>query len=337
MLATVKRLTVSPARALQDGLPLLVLGAAACGLIWSGTAARATAAIPWLLGILVFAAGFVTPPARLAGALRRPERTLLLLALQFGPLALLALALSRLPLDPALSVGLLALGVSPTDVTAPAMTLLADGDAALATVLTTASLVASTALAAPLLSRFAAGALVDRGALLNELARSIVWPLCGAIALRYLLTLQAVAPPPDLFDTETLPQPDTRTRIARTALARGVRVAPAVSALAVLALVAVVAGGARGEILSRGIFVAAAVCLLYNLVGCGAGWLLFRALDAPPREAHAGVFAAGMREFGVAAAIAASVRPGAAAIAGVYGVIILITAPLLARLLRRGG
>lgn len=291
-------------------------------------------AIPWLLGALVFAAGFSAPPARLIGALRRPERTLLLLALQFGPLALLALLLSRLPLDPALSVGLLVLGAAPTDVTAPAMTLLAEGDAALATVLTAASLVACTVLAPSLLVRFAAGAAVDRAALLNELARSVLWPLAGAIALRYLLTQQALAPPPNVFDGEGLPAPSRRSRTARAVLNAGIRAAPLASALAVLALVFVVAGGARAEILSRGIFAVVALCLLYNLAGYGAGWLLFRALDAPPRAVRAGVFAAGMREFGVAAAIAASIRPEAAAVAGVYGVIILVTAPLLARLLR---
>ena len=42
----------------------------------------------------------------------------------------------------------------------------------------------------------------------------------------------------------------------------------------------------------------------------------------------------GMREFGIAAAVALAVSPGAIGVAGVYGALLMTTSPMLARALR---
>ena len=88
--AALDRRVAGAARRLNAALPLLVPVAALLGLALRARAAAWQDAVPWLLGALVFAAGFQTPPARFAEALRRPRYTLLYLALLFGPLLLLA-------------------------------------------------------------------------------------------------------------------------------------------------------------------------------------------------------------------------------------------------------
>ncbi len=46
------------------------------------------------------------------------------------------------------------------------------------------------------------------------------------------------------------------------------------------------------------------------------------------------MFPVGMREFGIAAAFALAVSPGAVGVAGIYGALLMITAPAVARRLR---
>lgn len=84
-------------------------------------------------------------------------------------------------------------------------------------------------------------------------------------------------------------------------------------------------------VLSADVAVALALCLALNLASYAGGYVLFRLLQAPDMAVRAAVFTTGMREFGVAAAIATAAVPAAAPVAGLYGILILITAPLLVR------
>jgi bile acid:Na+ symporter, BASS family len=319
------------ARVAGLALPALVVVAAAGGVLLHARALPWQNAVPWLLGALVFAAGFATPPARFAEALRRPRYTLLYLAMLFGPLLLLAWLLAQLPgLDAATATGLLILGVCPTDLTVPAMTLLAAGDAALATVLTASSLLACTLLAGPLLARFGTAALVDRTALLQELGGSVAWPFVLALLLRSARARLGVA-----TDPFVAVQPPLFVRLSAALLDRALALSALLPPLAVAALVFIAAGTAHAQIMTKSAIAVAALCLLYNLAGYACGWALFRALDAPPRALRAGVFATGLREFGVAAALAIAVRPDAGGGAAIDGVVMLISAPLLAGFLSR--
>lgn len=319
---------------------LWALAAGALGVLFAPMARRGTDAIPALLGVMVFATGFTVPPAGLGAALRRPERVLWALAAQYGPLALLAFWLSRLPLSAPVSIGILVIGVAPTEVSAGVMTLLAGGDAALGTALMAASLLASTVLTPTLLAGFAGRAVfVDRPALLQELMLSVSLPLIGAVALRGLLARRlaerALADSLRLFAEQPTPArraPERADRAAAALLAAADALAPAVAALVVLALLFIVAAAARDVLLSADVFAVVPFCLLLNATGYAAGWALFRLLRAPELAVRAGVFALGMREFGVAATVAAAVLPAAAGVAAVYGMVILFTAPLLVRL-----
>lgn len=332
------------AAAVTEPLLLWALLAALAGVALPAVGRDGGGTVPWLLGAMVFATGITMPPARLSAALRRPGRLLVALVLQFGPLSLLAYALSRLPLGAPLSVGILCIGVAPCEITSSVMTLLAGGDAALGTALVAASLLCATIVTPGLLAGYAGGvAPVDRAALAQELGLAVGAPLVAALLLRWLLAGLLVRRQAEegsvLFD-DPAPTPYARLPLtggAFTAVLALIDVlAPAIAALAVLALLFVIAGAARPVLLSTDLFAAVVLSLGFNLVGYAAGWLLFRLLREPELAVCAGVFGLGMREFGVAAALAAATLPAAGAVVAVYGIVVLITAPLLVRWYRRG-
>jgi BASS family bile acid:Na+ symporter len=339
-----KRLAARAAAAVTEPLLLWALLAAAAGVALPASGPRATELVPWLLGVMVFATGLTVPPARLAAALRRPGRLLFALAVQFGPLSLLAYLLSRLPLGTPLSVGILCIGVAPSEVSSGVMTLLAGGDAALGTALVAASLLCATIVTPGLLASYAGGVvLVDRATLAQELGLAVGAPLVAALLLRWLLAgllLQRQADEALTLFGDPVPAVSLRlplpSDLAVTALVLLDTLAPAVAALAVLVLLFLIAGAARPVLLSTELFAAAALSLAFNLAGYAAGWLLFRLLREPDLAVCAAVFGLGMREFGAAAALAAAVLPAAGGVAAVYGIVILVTAPLLVRWYRRG-
>ncbi len=352
------------------GLLVWVPLAAVLGVVFADAGGRMTGLTPYLLAVMVFATGFTVPPARLAGVLRRPQQVLAVLLLQFGPLSLLALLLSHLPLSATVSTGILVLGVAPSEITAGLMVLLAGGDTALGTAVVGASLLAGTVVAPWLLSLYAGGAAaVDRTVLLQELTLAVGLPLIAASTLRGMLALRvaraqaaasqalwsddrdeaALAPGErESLDQARPPQQGGEPKATQQvrgrdqpALFAGLievldGLMPALAALAVIALLFIIAGTARPLLLDRGVFVIAALCLLLNVAGYAAGWGVFRMMRAPEAVVRAAVFTTGMREFGVAATIATAILPASAGVAGVYGIVILFTAPLLVHFYRRG-
>ncbi len=338
------RTAVRAAALVTEPLVLWALLAASAVVAWPEVGRGAGGLVPWLLGVMVFATGIGVPPARLSAALRRPGRLLFALAMQFGPLSLLAYALSRLPLAAPLRTGILCIGVAPSEISSGVMTLLAGGDAALGTALVAASLLCATIVTPGLLASYAGGGVyVDRAALARELGLAVGVPLAAALMLRWLLAGLLVRRQADdgrLLFGDVAPAPLPRVPLPGGALAAALALidtlAPAVAALTVLVLMFIIAGVARTVLLSADLVAAAALCLLLNLAGYAAGWLLFRALREPDLAVCAAVFGLGMREFGVAAALATAVLPAAGAIAAIYGIVILMTAPLLVRRYRRG-
>lgn len=332
------------ASAVTGPLLLWALLAAVAGVALPDVGRGARGLVPWLLGVMVCATGITVPPARLGAALGRPGRLLFALVVQFGPLSLLVWALSRLPLSAPLRIGLLCVGVAPSEISSGVMTLLAGGDAALGTALVAASLLCATIVTPGLLASYAGNAVsVDRMALAQELGLAVAAPLAAALLLRWLLArllVQRQAEASLALFGERLPAPYPRLPLPNRAFASALdlidALAPMVAALAVLLLLFIVAGAARPVLLSGEVAVAIALSLLVNLAGYAAGWLLFRLLREPELAVCAAVFGLGMREFGVAATLSAAVLPAAGAVAAVYGIVILVTAPLLVRWYRRG-
>jgi predicted Na+-dependent transporter len=196
--------------------------------------------------------------------------------------------------------GVLALGLAPTEVAAVGLVALAGADAVLALAVVAGSLVVSAALGPVLLAALGGSADVDLGPLLGSFALVVIVPLAAGLAARAL----------------------------RPGLAGAEPEYAAGSSLVVAALVyAALSGTADGDgslgtaALGGAAFLAAS--------GALAAALLRRAPDPAP------AFCVGMRDFAVAAALATEAfGPGAAVVAGIYGVMMLIAGAALAARVR---
>jgi predicted Na+-dependent transporter len=109
------------------------------------------------------------------------------------------------------------------------------------------------------------------------------------------------------------------------------------SASAVILLIFVVGGSIASFTLDIGIVWLALGCLIFNLIGYFCGYLISRLLNQPPAQTIALIFTSGMREFGIATAVALNFLPTGAALApALYGLIMMLSASILAARLKKG-
>jgi bile acid:Na+ symporter, BASS family len=281
-------------------LPLAVVAAALALLVPSTTLAERS---DWILAALVLFTALGIAPSQLA-TLR--ERKLALATLVLAPFALLAplaWVVSRLFADP-VREGVLALGVSSTEVAVVGLVALAGGSAVLALGALTGSLVVSALAGPPVLSLLAGGTDVAVGELVGRFALVVLVPLAAGLTLRGVV--------PELKHVE------------------GALGGLAALTLVVLVYAAMSGAGEGGRLLS-----AALASLLFLLVCAApvAAWLSFA-----PRELRiTGALVIELRDFAVAAALAAQAfSPAAATVAGVYGVLMLIAGAAAVQLLPNG-
>jgi BASS family bile acid:Na+ symporter len=282
-----------------------VLITAAIGIAWPGPGRRAEAAdgILIALAILVFCTGASMTFAEM-GAVRTAGRRLavVLPAATIG-LPVLAWLASHLASGAAARGGILAAGVAPAEVASVALTGLAGGDAVLAAGLLAASTVLTVLLAGPILSLAGAHSSASQLSLLVTLALVVALPLAAGAGLRSL----------DPFDGREQP-------LARV-----------IGTLSLLVLLWQVASQIQVRASEAGVALA---LVAYLAGGAGLGWLLAR--GAPPERRTAIVLTTGMRDFAVAAGIAASAFGAtAAAPLGIYGLLVLIFGSAAAYLARR--
>jgi bile acid:Na+ symporter, BASS family len=291
--------TRAAARRLAAGVLPLTLAAAVAALVAPSQAVAEHS--EWLLAALVLATALGIEPHRLAALRRRPGAVL---ALSVGPLLVLApvaWVIGRL-FDGAVRDGVTALGLAPTEVAAVGFVALAGADAVLALAAVAGSLVASAALGPVAVAAIGGSADVALGPLLGSFALVVLLPLAAGLA----------------------------ARAALPALGRAEPEYAAAGSLAIAALVyaalsgAANAGGALGSaVLAGAAFLGASAAI--------AALVLRESHDAAP------AFCFGLRDFAVAAALAAQAfGPAAAVVAGVYGVMMLVAGAALAALERRG-
>lgn len=294
-----------PLAAVPRALAPLALLAVAIGLALPSSALAARSDL--LLALLVLTTALGIPYAELSRLRRQAGTVAALSVLPLLALGALAWLIGR-PFSPLIRDGLLAVGLSSSEVAAVGMVALAGADATLAL-----GVVASSLVAAALIGPLAIGPLsgtvvhVHTGGLLARFALVVIVPLAVGVALR---SRQALA-----------------ARLARVDSER-----EGLAALTVAVLVYAALSGARGAHHLG----AALVASLAFLLGCGCLAELWRRARARRRDAIAGALAIGMRDFAVAAALATQAFGAtAAAMPGVYGVVMLLAGALAAGRLSR--
>ena len=278
---------------------LLPLAAVAAGLALVVPSEAVAQRSDLVLAALVLFTALGIAPAQLA-TLR--DRRAALAALVLAPFAVLvpvAWAVSRL-FAGTVRDGVLALGVSSTEVAAVGLVALAGGSAVLALGALTGSLVVA-ALAGPVVLGWLAGAGADVavGELVGRFALVVLVPLAVGLAVR--------------------------SRLERLEAAEGELAG--LLTLAVVVLVYAAMSGTREQLLS-----AVAASALFLLV-CGAPVAAWAAL-APAELRVTGALVIELRDFAVATALATQAfGPPAATVAGVYGVLMLLVGAAAAQLL----
>jgi predicted Na+-dependent transporter len=272
----------------------LVLIAAALGVSLPGPGRRADAAgaILITLAVLVFCTGASMTFSEI-GAIRTAARRLaIVLPVTTIGLPVLAWLASHLVSGVALRGGILSAGIAPAEVASVALTGLAGGEAALAAGILATSTVLTVLLAGPILSVAGAHSSASQLGLLSTLALVVALPLIAGSAMRSL----------DPFSGREQPV----TRVAGTA--------------SLLVLLWEVASQLHLRASDARVLLA---LLAYLAGGVILGWLL--AIGAAPAQRTAILLPTAMRDFAVAAGIAASAF-GAAASAplGIYGLLVLI-------------
>ena len=286
-------------------LLLLVALSAAVGVAVPvpGRHAAAGGAILDTLAVLVFCTGASMTFSEIAAIRTASRRLVLVLAVTTVTLPALAWLASRLVTGAALRGGVLAAGVAPTEVASVALTGLAGGEAALAAGLLVASTVLTVLLAGPILSILGAHSSASQLGLLSTLALVVALPLVAGSAMRTLDPLGGREQP--------------LLRILGTA-----------SLLVLLWEVA-------SELHLGASDTRVVIALLLYLAGAAAlGWLL--AIGVPARRRTAIVLPTAMRDFAVAAGIAASAfGVTAAAPLGIYGIMVLVFGTVAVYAVRR--
>lgn len=280
----------------HDRLLWYVIGAAVLGLLLPGWAIAIQWAVPVMLAGQVIGVALTLTIDEFAGVVQRSWVVAAALLIQWSAMPLAGIALLHFAPDRTVGQGAFIVSVAPSEITSALVAIVAGGSGALAASCMAGSLLLSTILT-PLWLAAVLGpaARVDEWGLVSELLLSVTLPLLLGVVLR--------------------------TRVPALARHRGRCLD--VAAISVLLVVFVGAGSARRLPVSGVLIAAAAACVFIAVMGYAVGQGLGRLLGLPLHEKRAVLFPVGMREFGVATAVAVAVDPPAAAVAGLYGIVIM--------------
>jgi BASS family bile acid:Na+ symporter len=293
------------ASAAERFLVLLVLAAAAAGLA-APTAGRAVSAgngIDVALAVLVFATGLSLRVADLAAVRTAWRRIAVVLAVSTVVLPALAWAASHLIGDPVLRSGMQTVGVAPAEVATVALCAIAGGEAAVCAVLLVASTIVTVLAAGPVLSLLGAAVSVSSAGLLGTLVAVVALPLAAGVALR------AAWSPGQRVDAVVRMVTVAALLLLLWQVASQIRLDAAYTRVIIALIVYIAASAVLGTVLATGL---------------------------PGGRATAVVLPVAMRDFAVAAGIAAAAfGPAAAAPLGAYGVLVLLGGSAVTMFTRR--
>lgn len=300
-------------QSIESHLVVWVLVVAVSGLIWPHLGTWLAPSLSVLLALLMLVISLTFDARAVKVVLRNPAKQVLALFLVYVPMTFLGWLTGRWFFGQgALADGQTLLGMLPTDVSAPLLVLMAQGNVALAAVLNAVN----TALA-PFIIPF-----LFLGITGVELEVPLWTIVAELIAIVLLPTLLGVW---------------LRTRFTATVARYDSVYAGAGSLLYLLILLAVIGPNAQ-TILDYGwyawVIAAAALCL--NMAGYAVG-MCAKVWISDRQDLIAYLFTVSKKEFSIAAAfVAASGLPEAIAIPAVFFAIVqMLTSPLVARFLTR--
>jgi BASS family bile acid:Na+ symporter len=257
------------------------------------------------LALMVFGVGVTLTPADLRPVGRRPLTLIVALAVQWTVMPAAGIALAHLTDDATVARGIEITAFAPAEITSVLMVILAGGTVALGAALMACSLLTGAVLS-PLWVRGVLGpaARVSAGGLIVDLLLGVVLPFVAGLALSTSRRIRAGTGP---------------------ALSeRGVDL----SAVAVVYVVFAGTGDARDIVTAADrLVVTALLCLALLAVGATAGRLAAVLVRAGRRDGAALLYPVAMREFGLATSVATLVAPPSAAVAALYGIILMIVTP----------
>jgi len=264
---------------ISDYMGALVLLSAVAALLWPElfSQVKPTVINP-LLGIIMFGMGLTLRWEDFRVVFARPKDVVTGCLAQFTVMPLLAWLLARIfQLDDALTIGVVLVGCCPGGTASNVITYLAKGDLALSVGMTGVSTLLAPVLT-PLLVWLLAGATVDVDVV--GMLLSILWvvilPIVAGLAVKRLWPRQTSAA------TDYL---------------------PALSSLAICAIVLIVIAANAQKLLSSG-FIVILVVVLHNVGGLTIGYTLGRMLRLSDAKRRAISVEVGMQNSGLASSLA---------------------------------
>lgn len=268
--------------------------------------------INYLLGLVMFGMGLTMNLQDFKIVFSRPKDVIVGCLAQFTIMPLLAWCLARLfNLDDALALGVVLVGCCPGGTASNVMTYLAKGDLALSVGMTGVSTLLAPFLT-PLLTWLLAGERVDVNVL--SMFLSILWVVILPIIVGLLIK-------------HYLPQ----------FTEKAVAYLPALSSLAIIAIVAIVISANAEKLLLGGVVIIVVV-VLHNLCGLGLGYTIGTMLEMTDAKRKAVSIEVGMQNSGLASSLATihfAAYPMATIPGAIFSVWHNISGALVARLYAR--
>ena len=275
--------------------PLIVIVAGAIALVVPGAFRGWSAAVPWLLALIMLGMGLTLRPVDFAYVARRPIAFVIGVVAQFVIMPGLGwLLATALPLSPELAVGVILVACAPGGTASNVMVFLAKGDTALSVAMTSVSTLLAP-LVTPMLVLLLAGRFlpVQPGALFLSIVQIVLVPVVLGFLLR---------------------------RFAERQVEKVVPALPLVSVVGITAVVMAVVAGSASALLASGLVIAVAV-VLHNVLGLGLGYLAARLVGLDETARRAISIEVGMQNSGLAASLATThFNPVAALPAAVFSV-----------------
>ncbi|WP_456269423.1 bile acid:sodium symporter family protein [Kushneria sp. AK178] len=270
--------------------PLWALGAALLAALFPDALVSLQDGISPLLALIMFTMGLTLSRHDFARVARTPRAIVIGIALQYLLMPAAAFAISHLlGLSPALAVGMMLVGATSGGTASNVMTWLAGGNVALSVSMTLISTLLSIVMT-PLLVWLWMGANIEVpvGGMLWSIARLVIVPIVLGTVVHHFMA--------------------TTIRRVEPALAT-------VAMAAIVMIIAIVVALNAGRLASLGPVIALAV-VMHNACGLVGGFWLSRLAGLDLRDSRAVAIEVGMQNSGLAATLATSFFPAAAALPG---------------------